>query len=294
LETVEDITAPLGEIHFVKGGMSVIADQSACPFRAFARHRLGARGLDEIEPGLTDRERGNVAHGALEKIWGALRTQKALLEMEDAELGELVRRGVRQALSEKLGEGSLSLTRIQALEVRRLSGLLMEWLGIERRRPPFEALSIEAGRRYVLGGLELEIRVDRVDRYADGSLAILDYKTGINSKPSQWDSDRPEAPQLPIYSTMMTEPVSTVAFVQLAAGKVEVKGFSECGDSGLKAGKGYTMSEQIEDWRDILDGLGKQFVEGYATVDPTKKACEYCDLTGFCRIAGNGGDVADE
>jgi ATP-dependent helicase/nuclease subunit B len=294
LESAEDITAPLGEARFVKGGMSVIADQSACPFRAFARHRLGARGLDDIEPGLTDRERGNVAHGALEKIWGALRTQKALLETDDTELSELVRRSVKQALAEKLGEGSLLLTRIQALEVRRLSGLLLEWLGMERRRPPFEALSIEAGRRYVLGGLELEIRVDRVDRYADGSLAILDYKTGITSKPSQWDTERPEAPQLPIYGTMMAEPVSTIAFVQLAAGKVEVKGYSERGDTGLKARKGYTMSEQIEDWRDILNGLGKQFVEGHATVDPTKKACEYCDLTGFCRVAGNGGDVADE
>jgi RecB family exonuclease len=294
LETVHDVTLPLGEIPFVKGGMSVIADQAACPFRAFARHRLGARGLDDIEPGLTDRERGNVAHNALERIWGALRSQKALLDTDDAEIGELVRHSVRHALSEKLGEGSLSLTRIQALEVRRLSGLILQWLEIERRRPSFETLRIEAGQRYVLGGLELEIRIDRVDRYSDGSLAILDYKTGINSKISQWDTERPEAPQLPIYSTMMTEPVSTIAFVQLAAGKVEVKGFSEQGDSGLKAHKGCTLNEQIDAWRRILDSLGKQFVEGYAPVDPGNKACEYCDLPAFCRIAEQGEKVADE
>jgi ATP-dependent helicase/nuclease subunit B len=145
-----------------------------------------------------------------------------------------------------------------------------------------------------LGGLELEIRMDRVDRYADGSLAILDYKTGITSKPSQWESERPEAPQLPIYSIMMTEPVSTIAFAQLAAGEVGMKGISECGDSGLKTGKGYTLSEQIEDWRGILNKLGRQFVEGHAAVDPSKKACEFCDLMGFCRVAELGAELGEE
>jgi RecB family exonuclease len=264
--------------------MSLIADQSACPFRAFAKHRLGARGLDEPEPGLTDLERGNVAHAALEKIWGVLRSQRVLVETSKTDLGELVRRSVRQALAEKLGEGSLSLTRIQALELRRLSALLLEWLEIEKRRPAFEALQIESKQKYELGGLELEIRVDSVDRYEDGSLAILDYKTGNTSKPADWDTERPQAPQLPIYSTMMTEPVATIAFAQLAAGELELKGISECGDSGLKAGKGYTLSDQIENWREILQALGKEFVDGHAPVSPAKGACGFCDLKGLCRV----------
>jgi ATP-dependent helicase/nuclease subunit B len=292
LETLtNDPAPPLPAPHFAKGGMNVIVDQSACPFRAFATHRLGARGLDEAEPGLTPRERGTVTHAALEKIWNTLRSQKNLLATDDADLNELLRRSVRQALMEKLGEGSQSLTRIQALEVRRLSALLQEWLNLERRRPPFETIQIEAGRRYELGGLELEIRIDRVDRYEDGSLAILDYKTGDTSKPTQWETERPEAPQLPLYSTMMTEPVSTIAFGQLTAGALELKGVSERGEPGLKAAKGCALSRQIEIWRDILDALAKQFAEGRAEVDPTPKACNYCDLMAFCRVAELGEEV---
>jgi RecB family exonuclease len=286
LETVEGDTAPpLGENRSVKGGMSVIADQSACPFRAFAKHRLGARRLDEVEPGLTDLERGTVTHTALEKIWGELRSQERLLNTPDAEVSGLVRRSVRHALAEKLGEGSQTLTRIQDLEVRRLSGLILEWLELERRRPPFETVQIEAGQKYTLGGLEIDIRVDRVDRYRDGSLAILDYKTGITSKTTQWETGRPDAPQLPLYSTMMTAPVSTIAFAQLAAGELRFKGMSECADSGMKPNEGYSIAEQIAKWRGILHGLAEQFVAGHAAVDHTEKACEFCHLNGLCRVA---------
>jgi len=294
LEALEpDNAPPLGETRLVKGGMSVIADQSACAFKAFATYRLGARGLDEAEPGLTDRERGSVTHAALQWIWESLGSQKKLLEAGLAEVEELVRSSVRRALDEKLGEGSKGLKRTQALEVRRLSGLLMEWLEMERKRPAFDVSQIELRQKYALGGLELDVRTDRVDRYKDGSLAILDYKTGITSRPKQWETERPEAPQLPIYSLLMTEPISTIAFAQLAVGEVTLRGISECGDSGLKGGKGYSIADQIEDWREILHALGKQFVDGYSAVAPNPGACTFCELSGLCRIAEVGKESSD-
>jgi ATP-dependent helicase/nuclease subunit B len=290
---VADFAPQLGAERLVRGGMSVIADQSKCPFRAFATHRLGARGLDEIEPGLTDRERGTVTHVAMEKIWGVLRTQHTLRTTEDQQLTELVRRSVKAALAEKLGEGSKLLTRIRELEVYRLSGLVSRWLEIEKTRPPFELVRVEGAQRHNVGGVELEIRVDRVDRYEDGSLAILDYKTGISSSIAQWETERPEEPQLPMYSTAMTERVATISFVQLAAGKLELRGISDCGDGGLTPGAGYSLQEKIETWRGTLDRLGAQFVEGHAVVDPTRKACDFCKLMGFCRIAERGADIGD-
>jgi ATP-dependent helicase/nuclease subunit B len=293
-ELTDDAAPPLDADRFVKGGMSVIADQSACPFRAFARHRLGARGLDEVEPGLTDRERGTVVHAALEEIWSSLRSHESLMAAGEDELRELVEGSVRHALEGKLGEGSRSLTRIQALEMSRLSGILSKWLRIERDRPAFETRQIEMKRRCTVGGLELEIRADRVDRYADGTLAILDYKTGITSRAKQWEDERPEAPQLPLYSMMMEEPVATVAFAQLAAGDLKLIGISECADSGLKAGRGIRLSQQIDKWRVVLNMLAAGFVAGDAAVDPTAKACQYCDLTALCRVSAAGKESSDD
>jgi ATP-dependent helicase/nuclease subunit B len=289
LEVLEDdVAPPLGEDRFVKGGMSVIADQSACPFKAFARHRLGARSLDEVEPGLTAIERGNVTHQALQTIWETLRSRQRLLDIDVDSLRELVRESVERALQERLGEASRYLTNTQALEVRRLSGLLLEWLEMEKERPNFETWQLEVRQRHTLGGLELEIKADRVDRYDDGSLAILDYKTGNSSEAKHWDTDRPKAPQLPIYCTTMTDPVSTVAFAQLATGELALKGFSERGDSELKAGKGYTLHEQIDNWRKILHALGEEFLEGDSRVSPADGACQFCDLKGLCRVAETG------
>jgi probable DNA repair protein len=289
-ELADDAAPPLGEDRFVGGGMSVIADQSACPFRAFAKHRLGARGLNEVEPGLTDQERGDVTHMALEMIWGSLLSQRALIDAAPGELRDLVERSIRHALEKKLGEGSKSLNRIQELEVARLSSLLRKWLQKERDRPEFAIHQLETKQRYAIGGLEIEIRADRVDRYPDGSHAIFDYKTGKSYKPTQWDTERPEAPQLPLYSLAM-ERVSTVAFAQLAAGELKFLGISECADAEAK--RGDKLQERIAEWRTVLESLASAFVAGDAAVYPTKKACQYCDLKGLCRVAA-GVEIADE
>jgi probable DNA repair protein len=267
---------------FVHGGMSVIADQSACAFRAFAKHRLGARELDHVEPGLTQQEQGNVTHAALADIWLALRDRRTLLETGPADLHALIERCVRRAIDQKLGESSRSLTRMKAIETMRLTGLLRAWLEQEKLRPDFEALHLEQKHLCQLGGLQLEVRADRVDRYPDGSLAILDYKTGRGSAPSHWDTDRPEEPQLPLYSIMAEAPVSTVAFAQLAAGKLTFKGISDCGDSNLKPG----IESRIGQWRNVLHALAGQFVEGRAAVDPRQRACQHCGLPGLCRKSG--------
>jgi RecB family exonuclease len=280
-----DPAPPLAGDRFVKGGMGVIADQSACPFRAFAKHRLGARGLDEVEPGLTDQERGNVTHGALERIWSVLKSQRALLDTSPEELAELVESSIRQALERKLGEGSKGLKRIQSLEVKRLSRILIKWLEQEKARPEFETSGLEEVSGCEVGGLSIEVRADRVDRYADGTYAILDYKTGGDHSKSEWATERPKEPQLPLYAILMTEPVSTVAFAEISAKKSALEGISQVGDLELKPPKGVGMPEQIEEWRGVLHALGAAFVAGEAAVDPLNDACKYCDLKGLCRVA---------
>src|SRR5207302_10673720 len=60
LESFEDSKAPPVVTKQVRGGTRVLADQAACPFRAFARWRLAARALEEPAPGLDARKRGSL------------------------------------------------------------------------------------------------------------------------------------------------------------------------------------------------------------------------------------------
>ena len=56
---------------------SLFKDMAACPFRAFAKHRLAARPLEETVPGLSYKDRGITVHRALQIIWTRIRVAAA-------------------------------------------------------------------------------------------------------------------------------------------------------------------------------------------------------------------------
>ena len=63
-----DARAP-AHVGAAKGGTGILVDQAACPFRAFAHHRLGAREMDRPEPGLGPPERGQLLHAMMANLW---------------------------------------------------------------------------------------------------------------------------------------------------------------------------------------------------------------------------------
>ncbi|HZO00181.1 MAG TPA: hypothetical protein VFB93_03190, partial [Burkholderiales bacterium] len=60
MESFADSKAPPVPPGKVRGGTRVLADQAACPFRAFAKWRLGAEPLEEPAAGLDPRDRGKL------------------------------------------------------------------------------------------------------------------------------------------------------------------------------------------------------------------------------------------
>ena len=263
----------------IPGGARLLEDQAACPFRAFAVHRLGARELDEWEIGVSPRERGGAVHHALEWIWKELKTQDALLNLDRHALRELI-----ETAAEKGLHNSHAPERFQRLEHRRLTELLTEWLETEKQRRPFAVVESESDHKAVLGGLILNIRPDRVDRYSDGSHAILDYKTSKDLDAKQWDGERPAAPQLPLYAVKGGYNVSEVMFAKLTA--ADVKSIARSGRE---------LIESIPAWAGVLETLAGEFVAGRAAVDPHRgaKTCEFCRLPALCRVAELGYPMAD-
>ena len=49
----------------------------------------------------------------------------------------------------------------------------------------------EAKHPVSLAGITFNLRIDRVDRLNDGSLLVIDYKTG-NVSPKTWELPRPD------------------------------------------------------------------------------------------------------
>ena len=86
LETIEDTQAPPVTGRYGAGGARLFQDQSQCPFRAFARHRLDSRGLDHADIGTDAMERGNLLHDLMQSVWTELRSQERLMAMAETEL----------------------------------------------------------------------------------------------------------------------------------------------------------------------------------------------------------------
>ena len=281
-QLVDEIAPPVASGAEQRGGASLFKDMAACPFRAFARHRLLAKPLEETVPWLSYKDRGNTVHRALQIIWSELRSQQCLIEMSPQDLQALVSRAARAAVEfipHAVG---------RQLEQRRLEKVLHDWLQVEQSRDPFAVYGIETEREVSIGGLEVKTRADRVDQLASGRDLILDYKTG-QLKSSAWDSDRPVEPQLPLYCATADRPIAGAAFAQIRAGELAFQGLAEEAVvlpdmKKMRIEPVMPFDRQIGRWRQVLEHLAEKFRAGRAEVDPKDNACDNCGLWALCRI----------
>jgi ATP-dependent helicase/nuclease subunit B len=291
LEEVEDAArvAALPD-GVLQGGARVLELQAACGFRAFAEHRLWSSELDNIELGMDAGESGIVVHRVLERFWEQVQTQAALLAMSADERTAVLDDAIRQGLAKMLELSNSNWdAAYMAMQRERLSKLLGPWLDQEMLRPPFVVKELEKNLPEVsIGPLRLSIRVDRVDE-TEGGDVLIDYKTG-RAATKDWLTERPDAPQLPLYAVVAgTKRLGGVAFGLVRAGKeMSWKSFASGEDVMLKPGKmeGASFEVQVDAWRRHLTSLAEQFAAGDARVRPKNfpQTCDHCGQRLVCRV----------
>ena len=188
---------------------------------------------------------------------------------------------------------------------RRSLALEREWqqramghlLAIERARPAFTVAETERDLDGRIGGLDLRLRVDRVDRIGD-EWVVIDYKSGAVRK-GQWRGARMEAPQLPLYAVLHPGHPAGIAIAELRS---DCAGFAGvCRDEGLIEGlqpardfeltedreQGFDWPAITERWHAWLGRLASDHAAGHAEVDPKLGAdtCRHCHLHALCRVA---------
>ena len=309
LESLIDDQGPsIPEGSKISGGTAILKDQALCPFRAYALHRLGARGLATASLGLGGLDRGSLVHRVLELFWEKTGDWQGLVALDAEAWSQRSLSCVEQTLDELDSGRQVSLSPSQRqLERQRLLVLLGEWLNLEAQRPPFSVETMEAWHRESFGPLTLQTRIDRIDRLADGSQVIIDYKTGLATV-GDWLGERPVEPQLPLYSLdRRSAELASVAFAKVRRGDCSFVGLGRESDllPGVASARGHKQLEDTEigdwddllkSWRDTLHQLGDEFARGHAQVDPIngRQACDRCDLQALCRIADQNGLQGDE
>lgn len=296
IERVEDCEAPAPDPAVAaSGGTAVIRDQAACPFRAFAKRRVGAEGLESPHAGLDAMERGTLVHRVLAQAWAQLRTKSALDAIADADLDALLAAAAADAVERTRRDRPAVLSgRFADIERRRLARLARAWLEAETRRNDFTVLATEDRRRVEIGGLALNVRLDRVDASGDGRRVVIDYKTGKTS-PGAMLGERPDEPQLPLYVIGAEPDAAAVAFAVVRAGAMGYAALARDGDllpetralseSRYSARHG-SWQDVVAAWRRDLARIAEGFARGDARVDPKRypDTCRFCDAQPFCRI----------
>jgi RecB family exonuclease len=167
--------------------------------------------------------------------------------------------------------------------------LIYEWLTtVEAARTvPFTVEDVEREVTVDLSGLPLNVRIDRIDRINNGSLILIDYKSGKQSK-TKLECPRPEEPQLLVYAAAKGAEVEGVFFGQLRPRELRLPGIAR--DRHIKGPQiqvlGDKWDEMMEAARLEVARIAQDFLDGKAAVDPVKHGvCNFCTTAPFCRIS---------
>ena len=148
LTMLENDPAPALGDEQARGGSTVFKLQAACPFRAFAELRLGARPIRQAEIGPDAMMRGSLMHRVLEKVWSVLDSSERLAATNTGQLQTLVEEQVAGALAEVSRRYPRTFTkRFCKMEAHRLRAQVLEWLEREKHRAPFRVIERESSMK---------------------------------------------------------------------------------------------------------------------------------------------------
>lgn len=301
IETFNDDKAPaLTQFSGIHGGSNILKLQALCPFRAYASVRLKARALNQPAIGVSNITRGVLTHQILHELWNTLKTQTALCALSDIELNQLIKSAIEKTFSDKAFQVALSENSdFFNIEKKRLQSVIFDWMQLEKLRPPFQVNALESSCNITINQLPINIRLDRIDELQDGSLMLIDYKTGKNNINAIIQEELTD-PQLPIYAVFHDKNAQFegIAFAGVNQTDMGYNGITHENKIHEKNKAWYVESihqkknelnidnwkELVNYWKKSLTQLADDFCEGDARVNPLEPSvCEHCEMKALCR-----------
>ena len=221
--------------------------------------------------------------------------QQTLLLLSDYDLNKTITECVSRAIDRlEQSTGQNFNQRFKSIEQERLKQLVHTWMTIEKQRQPFSVYATEQTVIIYVQDMQIKLKIDRIDELENGDRLLIDYKTG-SVTPAQWFGERPEEPQLPLYSVALPEQLSGLLFAQLKSGETIFKGITRDNDliAGVKSCQQLAQAKGLGDWdallhkwKQAIESLAMEYKQGHAPVAPLKypASCQYCSLPQLCRI----------
>ena len=263
------VTAPLpvGQLLPVAHlSASAYEDLRNCPYRFFAMRQLGLQSADELDASVDKRDFGLWLHEVLKRFHEALmecnqpdaRTKFALLDEASA------------ATTQSMGLGDGEFLPFAAAWPAVRDGYL-RWLERhEASGATFDRAEVAETQR--VGPVKLIGRIDRIDRMADGSVLVLDYKTEASAKTAARTKDPLEDTQLAFYAALLPDDTLQAAYVNVG----EKDGTKSYAQPDVVEARDALISGILLDMRRIAQGDALPALGEGAT-------CDFCQARGLCR-----------
>jgi probable DNA repair protein len=254
----------------LRGSVDLLNYQSACPLAAYLRHRLGAR-MERVPLPFADAAyRGELVHAALEHLY-------APASNGGPALAGAVPAAVDAALDSCQAERHMLPAERLAMR-ESLQELLRAWLAFEGHGKGWHIEALEWRRCLEFKEFQFDVRVDRVERMADGRTFLLDYKTGRLATTAAWLRERPGNLQLPLYAVLFGQQEGLapggMAMAAVRMNEMNYVGLTDadsCSAHGIPgAGKAWRGAHDrpdswraaLEHWRDSLAQLLDEYRRG--------------------------------
>lgn len=245
---------------------SAYEDLRRCPYRFFALRQLRLQEADELDTELGKRDFGNWLHTLLKIFHESLQASPA---PAPAAREVLINSAAEQAAS-MLGLSDSEFLPFAASWPRVREGYLAWLAEHEAAGAVFQAGEVE--RQTPLGDLTLIGTIDRIDRLADGSTLVLDYKTENRAITAERLKQPQEDTQLAFYAGLVEDDTLAAAYVNIGE---------------KEATRTYEQPEIVALRDELLDSIVTDMARvARGTPLPALgegKACEYCSARGLCR-----------
>jgi ATP-dependent helicase/nuclease subunit B len=249
---------------------SAFEDLRNCPYRFFALRQLGLKSVDELDAEVGKRDFGLWLHEVLKRF-------------HEAEVALGVAQGAshRDGRRELLNDASRATTESMALAEGDFLPFLAAWPAVregyldwlqthEASGAVFSEAEVASAQH--VGSLQLIGRIDRIDRLADGTALVLDYKTEPAAKTQGRVKDALEDTQIAFYAALLPHDTLQGAYVNVG----EREGTRTYHQPDVVEARDALIEGLLHDMAQIAQGAPLPALGDGA-------ACDFCQARGLCR-----------
>lgn len=270
--------------------LTALEDYGHCPYKFFAKHILNLRRPQEVTYTVDPATSGELWHRIIAKFLNLVIQSGNTIQEED--LHQIARE-----VLENFAQERKILQKVKELLWTRIEvALPLIWKAEKLQAENWTPIMVEREFKVPatalgnfpeeLTGLNLVMRIDRVDRNKEGKYRVADYKTG--STPSQKDIKNGIALQLPLYAFALQQEfgvVSSALFLKLLSFKENGDYKTACGlEVRAKGRSSLPLREAIDTAKEHARRYLVQIAQADFTVSPFEfDSCQRCDFKPLCR-----------